>query len=103
MTLGDVAEIRLVGDDVVLIGDMDIAAQDQVAAIIERFGTGSRVVTIDMSAVTFIDGGGLDALVHIAEAAVASGATVRYGTSRWVTRYLDLTDGALPVGCGSSS
>ena len=86
------------GDDVVLIGEIDLAAHEQVPGAIEALGQGSRLVTIDLSGVTFIDGAGLDALVRIAEAAVAGGATVRYGTSRWVTRYLDLTESALPVG-----
>ena len=92
------------GDDVVLVGEIDLAVQLDVPGVIAALGTGARVVTIDLSGVTFIDGAGLDALVRIAEAAVAGGATVRYGTSRWVTRYLDLTDRALPAtpaGCGS--
>jgi anti-anti-sigma factor len=93
-----VAEIRVVGDDVVLVGEIDIAAREQVPAVVAQLNAAARLVTIDISGVTFIDGAGLDALVSIAEAAVAGGATVRYGTSRWVTRYLDLTDTALPVG-----
>lgn len=90
------AEIRVVGDDVVLVGDIDLAAHEQIPDVVAQLSTGARLVTIDISGVTFIDGAGLDALVRIAEAAVALGATVRYGTSRWVTRYLDLTDSALP-------
>ena len=90
------ADIRVVGDDVVLCGDIDIAARDVVPRVVDELGVGHRVVTIDLSGVTFIDGSGLDALVRIAEAAVAGGATVRYGTSHRVTRYLELTESALP-------
>ena len=86
------------GDDVVLVGEIDLAALEQVPDVVAQLSPSARLVTIDMSAVTFIDGAGIDALVRIAEAAAANGATVRYGTSRWVTRYLDLTDSALPVG-----
>jgi len=93
-----VAQIRVVGDDVVLVGEIDIAARDDVDRVVCALGTGDRTVTIDLTGVTFIDGAGLDALVRIAEAAVASGATVRYGSSRPVTRYLDLTDSVLPEG-----
>ena len=90
-------QIRVEGDAVVLVGEIDIAARDLVPIVVAELGAGDRLVTIDLSAVTFIDGAGLDALVRIAEAAVAGGATVRYGTSRPVTRYLELTDTALPA------
>ena len=85
-------------DGVVFEGEIDLAAHLEVEGAVAALGSGERVVTIDLSGVTFIDGAGLNALVHLAEAAIATGATVRYGRSLSVDRYLDLVDRALPVG-----
>ena len=47
-----------------LSGEIDMAAQEALERGLERAGAGSTSVTVDLSAVTFIDSGGLRTLLE---------------------------------------
>ena len=62
---------------IALIGEMDIANAPEFAARIAGLGaTGSDRVVIDLSALTFLDSSGINALVSAAKAIEAGGGEV---------------------------
>ena len=49
---------------VLVSGEVDLAAQEPLERCLERAGAGRESVTVDLSAVTFIDSGGLRTLLE---------------------------------------
>jgi anti-anti-sigma factor len=75
-----------------LAGDLDIAAGNSLIDAVSAIADLADAVTIDMRAVTFLDGGGLDALMRVAQVLADSGVAVTYGaTAPKIDWYLDLT------------
>lgn len=77
----------------VLVGEIDIAAHDEVIMACERAADFGLPLVVELGAVTFLDGRGISALMAITQAAVDRGLPIGF-TDRppVVDRVLDLTD-----------
>ena len=80
----------------VLSGEVDIAAQEEVLAAVAAVPPTPLPLVVDLGGVTFVDGSGLSALMALTQAAVDRGMSIGF-THRppVVERVLDLTDTAL--------
>ena len=75
----------------VLRGEMDMSAADVTAPAVEAVAHVADRVVIDLAGVTFLDGGGLDVLMDVAQRLAGHGVEIVYGTmARPVDRYLGL-------------
>lgn len=80
----------------VLVGEIDIAAHDEVVLACERAADLGLPLVVELGGVTFLDGRGISALMAITQAAVDRGLSIGF-TDRppVVDRVLDLTDTTL--------
>jgi len=74
-----------------LVGEVDAAATPELRRQVEALASGSGPITLDCSALTFIDAGGLGALVYLAKGATAERRSVALrDVSPWVSRLLGI-------------
>ena len=80
----------------VLVGEIDIAARDELLLAVEQASSKGLPLVVDLGAVTFLDGSGISALMAVTQVAVDHGITIGF-TDRppVVDRVLDLTDTSL--------
>lgn len=89
---------------ILLRGEIDMAASEAIGAAAVAASTRSDRVVVDLSEVTFIDGTGLDALMRIADIAVAQGVVIGFAhRPPIVDRVLDLTSSTLAPVCSQTS
>ena len=76
----------------VLVGEIDIAAHDDLLMACDRAADLGMPLVVELGGVTFLDGRGISALMAITQAAVDRGLTIGF-TDRppVVDRVLDLT------------
>jgi anti-anti-sigma factor len=95
-----VAEAAGAGPVVVVAGEIDLAAVDQLEGALDRAGAGGRRLVVDLSGVRFIDSSGLHLLVRaFVRRREAGGEAVLRDPSPTVVRLLAMTGvaGVLPV------
>jgi anti-anti-sigma factor len=80
----------------VLVGEVDIAAREELLRAVEQAASKSRPLVVDLGGVTFLDGSGISALIAVTEVAVDRGIPIGF-TDRppVVDRVLDLTETTL--------
>lgn len=84
-------------------GEVDLTAAPVLRAEVEPYLAEGRAVVVDLRAVPFLDSAGLTALVRLAEAAQASGGSLRVvANRRSVVRLFTLTGVAESVGLSDS-
>lgn len=89
-------EVELQRTRLVLVGEIDIAARDELLLAVEQAASKSLPLVVELGGVTFLDGSGISALMAITQVAVDRGISIGF-TDRppVVDRVLDLTDTAL--------
>jgi anti-anti-sigma factor len=80
----------------VLVGEIDIAAHDDLLAAVAAVPARPVPLVVELGAVTFLDGSGISALMSLTQAAVDRGFTIGF-TDRppVVERVRDLSDTTL--------
>jgi anti-sigma B factor antagonist len=77
---------------VALAGECDLSVRDDVVAALQSAVTGSSRVLIDLSGLTFLDSGGVHALVMAHQAALREGVALHaVGARGVVADLMDLT------------
>jgi anti-anti-sigma factor len=89
-------EVELERSRLVLVGEIDIAARDELLTAVEQAASKSLPLVVELGAVTFLDGSGISALMAITQVAVDRGISIGF-TDRppVVARVLDLTETSL--------
>jgi anti-anti-sigma factor len=78
------------------VGELDMAAVTSLEHALDVVAGAGLPTTIDLSDVTFLDGGGLRVLMDLAQRLADRGITASFGpTPRSVSRYLQLAGVAL--------
>ena len=87
----------------VLVGEVDIAAGDELLVAVDEVASQGLPLVVELGGVTFLDGSGISALMAITQVAVDRGITIGF-TDRppVVDRILDLTDTSLAAVAASS-
>jgi anti-anti-sigma factor len=79
-----------------LVGELDMSARPELDRAFEAISADRFPVTIDLDEVSFLDGGGTDALMGLAQQLADVGVDVTYGRyPRPVLRYLELAQTSL--------
>jgi anti-anti-sigma factor len=94
-------DVELERTRLVLVGEIDIAAREELLIAVEQAASKSLPLVVELGAVTFLDGSGISALMAISQVAVDRGITIGF-TDRppVVDRVLDLTATSLAPAAG---
>jgi anti-anti-sigma factor len=89
-------EVELERTRLVLVGEIDIAAREELLIAVEQAASKSLPLVVELGGVTFLDGSGISALMAITQIAVDGGISIGF-TDRppVVDRVLDLTETSL--------
>lgn len=94
-------EVELERTRLVLVGEIDIAARDELLFAVEQAASKALPLVVELGGVTFLDGSGISALMAVTQIAVDRGISIGF-TDRppVVDRVLVLTETSLASASG---